>query len=146
MIPEAVRHWQSAAGPAASKVVVGGPFNRFPSHFQRHSLCSTQESSHSPAVFLLIHSREPLCLPLLMRFTLSSPSLVSCCAPFPCIGTLKVSWKYTGGRSTPSKVVRRSLECRHVLIHDLDRCWMPLAMHQLDRMEQEHGQQGSVLL
>jgi hypothetical protein len=83
-----------------------------------------------------------------MRFTLSSLSLVSCCAPFPCIGTLKVTWKYTraSGWSTHSKIVLRSLECRHLLIHDLDRCWMSLSMHQLDRMEQEHDQQGSGLL
>ena len=86
------------------------------------------------------------CLPLLMRFTLSSLSLVSCCALFPCFGTLKVTWKYTRGWSTHSKIVRRSLECRHLLVHDLDRCRMSRAMHQLDRMEQEHGEQGSGLL
>jgi hypothetical protein len=39
-----------------------------------------------------------------MKFTLPSLSLVSCCAPFPCIGTLKVTWKYTRGWSTHSKI------------------------------------------
>ena len=39
-----------------------------------------------------------------------------------------------------------SLQCRHLLIYDLDRSWMSLPMHQLDRMEQEHDQQGSGLL
>jgi hypothetical protein len=44
------------------------------------------------------------------------------------------------------KHVRRSLEYGHLLVHDLDRSWMPIAMHKLDRMEQEHDQQGSGLL
>jgi hypothetical protein len=59
---------------------------------------------------------------------------------------MKVTWKYTRGSSTHSKIVRRSFECRDLLIHDLDRSWMSHAMHQLDRMEQEHDQQGSGLL
>ena len=33
-----------------------------------------------------------------------------------------------------------------MLVPDLDRSWMLLAIHQLDRMEREHGQQGSGLL
>jgi hypothetical protein len=47
--------------------------------------------------------------------------------------------------STP-KNVRLSLEHGHLLVHDLGRAWMPNAMHQLDRMEQEYDQQGSCLL
>jgi hypothetical protein len=81
-----------------------------------------------------------------MWFSLSSLSLVSFCVPFPCIGTLKVTLKYPRGCSAHFNVVRRSLECRHLLIHDLDRSWMSLAMCQLDRMEQEHRKQGSGLL
>jgi hypothetical protein len=45
-----------------------------------------------------------------------------------------------------SKNLRRSLEYGHLFVLDLDRSWMPVAMHQLDRMEQEHDQQGSGLL
>jgi hypothetical protein len=57
-----------------------------------------------------------------------------------------VELKYTRGWSIHSKIARCSFECGHLLIHDLDRSWMSLAMHQLDRMEQEHDQQGSGLL
>ena len=83
-----------------------------------------------------------------MRSTLFSLFLVLCCVSFPCIGTSKVMWKYTLGCqwNTHSQIVWRSSECRHLLIHDLDQSWMSLAMHQLDRMEQEHDQQVSVLL
>ena len=56
-------------------------------------------------------------------------------------------WKYTRGSRIHSKTITRcSSECRHLLIHDLDRSWMSLAMHQLDRMEQEHDKQGPGLL
>ena len=39
-----------------------------------------------------------------------------------------------------------SLEYGHLLVHDLGRSRMPDTMHQLDRMEREHDQQGSGLL
>ena len=34
-----------------------------------------------------------------------------------------------------SKDAHLSLEYGHLLVHDLGWAWMPLAMHQLDRME-----------
>jgi hypothetical protein len=35
-----------------------------------------------------------------------------------------------------SKIGRHSLEYRRLLVHDLGRSWMLVAMHQLHRMEQ----------
>jgi len=39
-----------------------------------------------------------------------------------------------------------SLECGHLLVHDLDRSWMLVAMHQLYRVGKKHDKQGSGLL
>ncbi len=50
------------------------------------------------------------------------------------------------GYSSKNVTVRCSSEYGHVLVHDLDRSWMPLAIHQLDRVEQEHDQQSTTLL
>jgi hypothetical protein len=58
---------------------------------------------------------------------------------------LQGTWYHVIGVLHP-KNVRCSLEYGHLLVHDLDRTRMPIAMHKLDRMEQEHDQQGSGLL
>jgi hypothetical protein len=61
---------------------------------------------------------------------------VLCAIPF--YWHLEGPWKYLVIGVLVLKLARRSLEYRHVLVHDLGRSWMPLAMHQLNRMEQEH--------
>jgi hypothetical protein len=61
---------------------------------------------------------------------------VLCAIPF--YWHLEGSWKYLVIGVPVFKLVWRSLEYRHLLVHDLGRSWRPLAMHQLNRMEQEH--------
>ena len=48
--------------------------------------------------------------------------------------------------SPHTEIAWHSLEYRHLLVHVLDWSWMPDTMHQLDRMEQKYGQQGSDLV
>jgi hypothetical protein len=66
--------------------------------------------------------------------------------PFLFTGTLKVRRTIHAVGVSLSDNLRASLEYGHLLVHDLDRPWMPYAIHQLDRMEREHDQQGSGLL
>jgi hypothetical protein len=51
---------------------------------------------------------------------------------------LEGTWKYSRVWNTHFKIVPRSLEYGHMLVHDLGWSWMPFAMHQFDRMEQKH--------
>ena len=76
-----------------------------------------------------------------------SLSLVSSCVPFLFTGTLKVRGSiFTRFEYRIQKIHGDSLEHGHLPVHDLDRCWMLDAMHQFDRVEREHHQQGSGLL
>jgi hypothetical protein len=98
-----------------------------------------------PIDFLDCASREPECPPHQTKSTLLSLSLVSCCVLFPFTGIFKVRGT-VHVIQVSSKNARPSLEYGHLLVHDLDRYRMPDTRRQLDRMEQEHGQQGSDLL
>jgi len=91
--------------------------------------------------------RELQCIPLRTSCTVPSRSSVLCCVSSPSTGILKVMCKHSPDWSALlTKECRHSSECRHLLVHDLDWSWMPFAMHQLDRVEQEHDKQGPRIL
>ena len=71
---------------------------------------------------------------------------VFCAIPF--YWHLEGGWKHWAFTwlEYSSKIGRHSLEYGHLLVYDLDRSRMLVAIHQLHRMERERDQQGSGLL
>ena len=75
----------------------------------------------------------------------SFTGFVLCTIPF--YWHFKGTWIYSRSFENPVLTLYApSSEYGHLLVHDLGGSRMPDAMHQLDRMEREHDQQGSSLL
>jgi len=71
-------------------------------------------------------------------------AFVMCAIPF--YWHLEGTRRYFHRRSTHSEDIRDSLEYGHLLVYGLGWCRMPVTMHQLDCVEQEHGSKGCGLL